>query len=110
MKDDYLEFLRLPRLPALLTARQLAWLSGLQEEHIPILVREKFFSPAGHPKPNAVKLFATVQILPLLEDPKFLGRVRDALSEAWAEKNQAARARAESKTDTHSEETVEDQS
>ncbi|SRR5258708_5818617 len=84
------ELLNLRRLPAMLTAAQTAALmDGGGEHNIPVLVREGLLRPLGNPPPNAVKYFATVEVLDLAADTKRLSRIRDVIYEYWQGKNAA---------------------
>lgn len=84
------ELLNLRRLPAMLTATQTAaLLDGGGEHNIPVLVRAGLLKPLGHPSSNAVKYFATVEVLELAADVKQLGKIRDAIYEYWHGRNSA---------------------
>jgi hypothetical protein len=84
------EVLNLRRLPAMLTAAQTAaLLDGGGEHNIPVLVRKGLLEPLGNPPANAVKYFATVEVLELAADIKRLGRIRDVIYEYWQGKNAA---------------------
>ena len=79
------EVLNLRRLPAMLTAAQTAaLLDGGGEHNIPVLVRKGLLEPLGNPPANAVKYFATVEVLELAADIKRLGRIRDVIYEYLA--------------------------
>ena len=70
------EVLNLRRLPAMLTAAQTAaLLDGGGEHNIPVLVRKGLLEPLGNPPANAVKYFATVEVLELAANIKRLGRI-----------------------------------
>src|SRR6266481_4309196 len=62
------------RLPPRLNARQPADLLGFQEHDIPILVRGKLLKPLGEPSPNAIKYFATSELLAVSNDRGWLSR------------------------------------
>ena len=84
------ELLNLRRLPAMLSSAQAAALLDCGGEHnIPVVVRAGLLKPLGDPPPNAVKYFATVEILELAADVEQLGRIRDAIYEYWHGKNAA---------------------
>ena len=84
------ELLNLRRLPAMLTSAQTAALLDCGGEHnIPVLVRARLLKPLGSPPPNAVKYFATVEVLELAADVKQLNQIRDAVYEYWHGKNTA---------------------
>lgn len=74
----------------MLTAAQTAaLLDGGGEHNIPVLVREGLLKPLGNPPANAVKYFATVEVLELAADTKQLSRIRDVIYEYWHGKNAA---------------------
>jgi hypothetical protein len=81
------ELLNLRRLPAMLTLAQTAVLLNRGEHDIPVLVREGLLTPLGDPPPNAVKYFATVDVLEVAEDREMLGRICAVLTEYWRGKN-----------------------
>lgn len=82
------ELLNLRRLPAMLTAAQTAALLDCGGEHnIPVLVRARLLKPLGSPPANAVKYFATVEVLELAADVKRLSQIRDAVYKYWRGKN-----------------------
>ncbi len=82
------ELLNLRRLPAMLTSAQTAALLDCGGEHnIPVLVRARLLKPLGSPPPNAVKYFATVEVLELAADVKRLSQIRDAVYDYWHGKN-----------------------
>lgn len=81
------ELLNLRRLPAMLTLAQTAVLLNRGEHDIPVLVRAGLLTPLGDPPPNAVKYFATVDVLEVAEDRKTLCRICAVLAEYWREKN-----------------------
>ena len=84
------ELLNLRRLPAMLTSAQTAALLDCGGEHnIPVLVRARLLKPLGNPPPNAVKYFATVEVLELAADVKQLSQIRDAVYKYWHGKNTA---------------------
>lgn len=80
-------FLSLLHLPARLTAWMVAALLGLEEQHIPILVKARLLRPLGNPPPNAAKYFARDYVLALATDEKWLARASDALVDHWARRN-----------------------
>ena len=82
------DLLNLRRLPAMLTTAQTAVLLNRGEHDIPVLVRAGLLKPLGDPPPNAVKYFATVEVLELAENRKSLERICAVLTEYWRDKNQ----------------------
>jgi hypothetical protein len=88
MKEEQHQFLRLlGRLPARLTAEQAAWVLNCQPHDVPILVAARLLRSLGDPSPNAVKYYATVDILDLAKDRAWLVRATNVLSHHWKKKN-----------------------
>ena len=81
------DILNLRRLPAMLTVGQTAALLNCAEHEIPVLVSEGLLKPLGHPRPNAVKRFATVDVLDMAADPRALGKVCDVIFNHWRRRN-----------------------
>ncbi|MCI0541483.1 MAG: hypothetical protein L0Z50_40300 [Verrucomicrobiales bacterium] len=67
--------------------------SRLSEHDIPVLIRAGLLNPVGKPPPNAMKYFATVQILELAGEIAQLSRIRNAVYEHWHHKNAAKSGR-----------------
>ncbi len=89
MRDDQHRFLSLlGRLPARLTAEQVAWVINCQPHDVPVLVSARLLKPLGNPLPNAVKFFATAELIPLMEDRAWLSKATNAVSSHWQKKNQ----------------------
>ena len=89
MRDDQHRFLALlGQLPARLTAEQAAWVLNCQAHDVPILVMARLLKSLGNPQPSSVKYFATVEVLELAKDRAWLGKVTNALSHYWKQKNQ----------------------
>ena len=98
MRDDQHRFLALlGQLPARLTAEQAAWVLNCQAHDVPVLVVARLLKPLGNPQPNSVKYFATLAVLELAKDYGWLGKMTNAISQHWKQKNhqKAARAPAE---------------
>ena len=83
------DLLNLRRLPAMLTVAQTAVLLNRGEHDIPVLIRAGLLKPLGDPPPNAVKFFATVEVLELADDRNALDRICAVLTEYWRGKNTA---------------------
>jgi hypothetical protein len=81
------ELLNLRRLPAMLNMAQTAAMLGLAEHDIPVLVRAGQLKPLGSPPPNAVKAFATVQVMELAGEIAILNKIRNTVYEYWRGKN-----------------------
>jgi len=80
-------FLSLTHLPGRLAAWMVAALLGMEEQHIPILVKARLLKPLGNPPPNAAKYFSRDYIRALTADEKWLARASDALVDHWARRN-----------------------
>ena len=81
------ELLNLRRLPAMLNMAQTAVMLGLAEHDIPVLVHAGLLQPMGNPPANAVKHFATLQVMELAGEITQLGKIRNAVYEHWRTKN-----------------------
>ena len=84
---DNREILKVQRLPARLHAEEAACLLGFQAHDIPILIKAGVLKPLGSPVPNAVKYFATITVLRLMESEELLHRATKAVSNYWKSKN-----------------------
>src|SRR5262245_5004910 len=87
------EVLGLRRLPSRLGVTDAAILLNVGEHDIPVLVRAGLLEPLGHPPPNAVKYFATIELLDRAGDRKWLSQMCDAIYQHWATKNAAAKVK-----------------
>ena len=87
------EVLGLRRLPSRLGVADAAILLNVGEHDIPVLVRAGLLQPLGHPPPNAVKYFATLELMELVGDRKWLSRMCDTIYQYWAKKNAAAKTK-----------------
>ena len=85
------EVLGLRRLPSRLGVADAAILLNVGEHDIPVLVRAGLLKPLGHPPPNAVKYFATVELLDRAGDCKWLSQMCDTIYRHWARKNAASK-------------------
>jgi|ERR1043166_6060976 hypothetical protein len=81
------------RLPARVDARRASELIGVQEDHISILVRANLLSPLGNPAANAVKFFATAELLAMSTDRRWLSKVTEAIYRFYRNKNRKTHAR-----------------
>ena len=89
MIDDQRHFLSLwQRPPARLTAEQVAWALNCAAHDIPTLVAAGLLPPLGSPTANAVKYFATVDILERAADRVWLSQVTHTIQGHWRHKNQ----------------------
>jgi hypothetical protein len=94
MREEQDRFLSLlGRLPARLTAEQVAWVLNCQPHDVPVLVSARLLKPLGNPLPNGVKYFATTELLELMEDETWLAKVTNAVTQHWQNKNQRKKSR-----------------
>ena len=92
MRDDQHRFLALlGRLPARLTAEQVAWVINCQPHDVPVLIAARLLKPLGNAPPNSVKYFATAELLEQMEDRAWLAKMTNALNRHWQSKNQRKR-------------------
>ena len=88
MRDDQHRFLvLLGKLPARLTAEQVAWALNCQPHDVPILVVARLLKPLGNPTLNSVKYFSAEDILELSRDRAWLAKVTNAVVQHWRQKN-----------------------
>jgi hypothetical protein len=88
MRDDQHRFLLLlGRLPARLTAEQVAWVINCQPHDVPVLIAGRLLKPLGNAPPNSVKYFATVELLDQMEDRAWLAKVTNTVTQHWQYKN-----------------------
>jgi hypothetical protein len=88
MREEQYQFLRLlGQLPARLTAEQAAWVLNCQPHDVPALVAAKLLKPMGNPTMNAVKFFATADLLEAVKDRNWLVRVSATIYQHWHKKN-----------------------
>jgi hypothetical protein len=83
------------RLPARLLASQTAAVLGFAEENIPVLVKARLLFPLGKPTKNAVKFFATNEVLKLAEDHVWLGKATSVIYRHCQEQNDRKRSKPE---------------
>jgi hypothetical protein len=104
MKEEQHQFLALVgHPPARLTVEQAAWLLGCQPHDVPILVAARLLKPLGNPAPNAIKFFATAEILEQAKDRSWLAKITNTVNQAWQRKNARQKdAAAERSEDHHS--------
>lgn len=66
---------------------QAAWVLGCQAHDVPILVSTWLLKPLGNPPQNAVKFFATAEVLELSCERAWLVKVSNAINQYWRDKN-----------------------
>jgi hypothetical protein len=94
MKEEQNQFLSLlGQSPARLTAEQAAWVLNCQTHDVPILVAARLLKPLGNPAPNAIKFFATSELLELVKDKAWLVKVTNAVNQHWQKNNAAKKNR-----------------
>jgi hypothetical protein len=94
MSDEQHEFLRLlGQMPARLTVEQTAWVLNCQPHDVPILVAARLLKPLGDPPPYAVKFFATVELVELIKNRTWLGKITNAVNQHWQKKNLRKKSR-----------------
>jgi len=93
MDPERREFLNLRTLPVRLLAEEVAWLLGFTPHDIPILTTIGLLKPLGRPPKSGVKHFATVTILELRNDTRWLARASDAVVHHWYAKNASQSSR-----------------
>jgi hypothetical protein len=87
------ESLGLRRLPSRLDMTDAAILLNVGEHDITVLMRAGLLDPLGHPRPNAIKYFATVELLERAADRKWLSQMCDTIYQHWARKKAAAKTK-----------------
>src|SRR5271156_2240061 len=88
MREDQHQFLSLVgQIPARLTVEQAGWVLGCQAHDVPILVSSRLLKPLGNPPQNAIKFFATADILELLKDRSWLAKMTTTIGQHWHKRN-----------------------
>jgi hypothetical protein len=88
VREDQQRFLSLlSRLPARLTAEQVAWVINCQPHDVPVLVAPHLLKPLGNAPASSVKYFATVELLEHVQDRVWLVKVTNAVVRHWQTKN-----------------------
>jgi hypothetical protein len=73
---------------------QAAWMLGCQTHDMPILIASKLLKPLGNPAPNAIKFFATADILDLVKDRSWLAKITNIISQHWHKRNMRQKSHA----------------
>ena len=93
MKDDQNRFLALlGELPARLTAEQAGWVLNCQTHDIPALINARLLKPLGNPAANAIKFFATADLLENTKDRTWLVKVTTTINQHWQHQNARKRS------------------
>jgi hypothetical protein len=88
MKEGQNQFMSLlGQPPARLTVEQAAWLLNCQSHDVPILVALGLLKPLGNPPPNAIKFFATFEIIERTKDRSWLAKMTNSINLHWQKKN-----------------------
>ena len=74
-------------LPARLHADQVAKLLNCTCEDVAILSASGTLKPLGKPRPNAVKLFSTIELFTLIADRDWLDEATKTIGQHWRRKN-----------------------
>jgi hypothetical protein len=80
-------------LPARLHATQVAKLLNCTPDDVAILASAGKLRALGRPRPNAVKLFSTIELFTLLADREWLDEATKTIGQFWRRKNELRRAR-----------------
>lgn len=91
LHDHTAVLLRSPRLPGRLNPPQAAALLGFLPHDIPVLVAKKLLRPLGKPLHSAPKYFAATEIEKLAQDPNWLNKAAQAMSDHWKGQNAAGK-------------------
>ena len=57
------------------------------------LLPARLLKPLGNPPPNSVKFFAASELLEMVKDRAWLGKVTNAVNQHWQKKNAAKKNR-----------------
>ena len=75
-------------LPARLYAAQVAKLLNCTTDDVALLTTAGKLKPLGRPRPNAVKLFSTIELITLLADREWLDDATKTIGQYWRRKNE----------------------
>ncbi len=79
-------------LPARLHANQVAELLNCTTDDVAILASAGKLRALGRPRPNAVKLFSTIDLFTLLADREWLDDATKTIGQYWRRKNERRKA------------------
>ena len=79
-----------------LTKRDVAKILRTTEDGVAFLSRRGYLKPLGHPNKAKQRLFAASELMLLMQDRRWLGKITDALYEHVGQKNAAQRKRKQS--------------
>jgi hypothetical protein len=80
-------------LPARLYAAQVAKLLNCTSEDVAVLASAGKLRALGRPRPNAVKLFSTIELFTLLADREWLDEATKTIGQFWRRKNERRHGR-----------------
>ena len=93
MRNEVMEILTVTRLPGRMTSEQAAPVLGFMPHDIVILCRAKLLKALGSPAANAVKYFASAEILRCSLDEAWLGKATKAIYQYWEAQNKKRSAK-----------------
>lgn len=92
MNQERKDFLSLRHLPARSGISETAWLLGFGDNDIPVLISAGLLKPLGKPTASGSKYFATMEMLNLRNDTRWLTKASDCIVNHWRTKNASRRA------------------
>ena len=95
MNPERQQFLSLRDKPWRLTRQETAWMLGIQEADIVILMRAKLLKPLGNPAPNGEKYFSCSEVAELGKDRSWLDRASRLIAQYHRNRNEKAAAQRE---------------
>lgn len=87
MHKDAQEFRNQITKPATIVSEEVAYLLGIPEHSVKILISKGLLKPLGKPTENGTKHFATRTIIELGQDIHWLERAIEAIRVYWLKKN-----------------------
>ena len=98
LNNELVALLNTRRLPGRLNLNQAAAVLGFSPHDVPVLTSKKLMRALGKPTQNTTKYYAAREIESLANDPAWLSKATQTLSDHWRTKNDA-RSNAERKYD-----------
>jgi hypothetical protein len=80
-------------LPARLYAAQVAKILNCTNDDVAVLASAGKLRALGRPRPNAVKLFSTIELFTLLADREWLDEATKTIGQYWRRKNERRKGR-----------------
>ena len=87
LNNELVALLNTRRLPGRLNLYQAAAVLGLSPHDLPVLTSKKMMRPLGKPSANTTKYYAAREIESLANDPAWLSKATQTLSDHWRTKN-----------------------